>query len=56
MALKKYALGPAEREKECTHEMGFHYRGTMPNTGPRICSMCGTREDDNAMDMGTERR
>ncbi len=46
MALKKYALDPAEREKECTHEMGFPLRGTVPNTGPRICRMCGTNRED----------
>ena len=43
MAKKQYALDPAEREKECTHELGFAYRGSIPCTGPRICYMCGER-------------
>lgn len=43
MAKKQYALNPSEREKECTHELGFAYTGTIPCTGPRICRMCGER-------------
>lgn len=56
MALKKNALDPAEREKECLHELGFQYSGRIPCTGPKVCYMCGTREDDVVMDMGTDRR
>ena len=41
MAKRQYALLAAEREKECPHEL-VAYRGTIPNTGPRICRMCGT--------------
>jgi hypothetical protein len=49
MALKKNALDPAERKKICTHELGFRYSGRIPCTGPKVCWMCGAREDD-AMD------
>ena len=40
---KRFALIPAEREKECTHEW-LHFRGTIPCTGPKVCSMCGLTE------------
>ncbi len=56
MTLKKNALDPAEREKECAHELGFSYTGTIPCTGPKVCYMCGTRQDDNDVDKGTDRR
>lgn len=46
MGLKKYALDPKEREKECSHELGFAYSGRIPCTRPHICYMCGTREDE----------
>jgi len=42
MAKKIYALIPAERDKECVHDTGFPYRGTIPGTGSRVCRMCGT--------------
>jgi len=42
---KIFALIPSERSKECPHEH-MHYRGTIPCTGPRVCSMCGMREED----------
>ena len=37
---KTRALVPSEREKICTHEHA-PYRGEIPNTGPKKCSMCG---------------
>ena len=43
---KVYALFPAERERECDHPMGFPYTGRIPCTGPRVCSLCGTRIKD----------
>ena len=42
---KRFALIPEEREKECTHEW-MHFRGSMPCTGPKVCSMCGLTDDD----------
>jgi len=45
--LKRFALVPSERLKECRHEH-MRYRGAIPCTGPRVCSMCGAREDDLA--------
>ena len=45
--LKRFALVPSERLKECEHEH-MRYRGAIPCTGPRVCSMCGAREDDLA--------
>ena len=38
--LKKYALVPEEREKECPHEHG-HWNGRIPCTGKYVCGMCG---------------
>lgn len=46
MAAKIYALFPSERTKECDHPSGFAFRGKMPCTGPRVCHLCGTREED----------
>lgn len=37
---KFLAACPAERDKICTHDH-TPYRGPMPCTGPRVCSMCG---------------
>ena len=42
---KRLALIPSEREKECEHER-LHYRGAIPCTGPKVCDMCGLREDE----------
>jgi hypothetical protein len=39
---KVFALAPSEREKECEHEHA-PYSGVIPCTGPRVCTMCGTR-------------
>jgi len=41
--LKRFALIPEEREKECNHAF-LHFRGSMPCTGPKVCSMCGLTE------------
>ena len=41
---KRFALIPSERERECTHEW-LHFRGSIPCTGPRVCSMCGLTEE-----------
>lgn len=38
---KIYAQCPEERNKECYHDH-TPYRGSIPCTGPRICTMCGT--------------
>ena len=50
MAKKAYALDPTEREKECTHDLGFPWSGKyMPCTGVRRCPLCHTlkeRQDD----------
>jgi hypothetical protein len=43
--LKVYALVPAERVKACSHPF-LAYHGRVPNTGPRVCSMCGATEDE----------
>lgn len=43
-AKKKYALDPAEREKDCPHTHGA-WSGRVPNTGTFKCSMCGTELD-----------
>ena len=45
MAKKIYALIPAEREKDCDHALGFPCRGRLPCTGPRVCPLCGTRQE-----------
>jgi hypothetical protein len=42
MALKKNALVPSERLKECTHEYGGAWTGTVPCTGTYECHMCST--------------
>lgn len=39
---KILALHPEVREQECEH-VHAPYSGSMPCTGPRICSMCGSR-------------
>jgi hypothetical protein len=41
MAKKSHALIPSEREKECPHNHAA-YSGRVPNTGPIVCSMCGS--------------
>lgn len=40
------ALDPRLRDRVCRHVGGFTYQGTIPCTGPKACSMCGTREED----------
>lgn len=40
---QRFALIPAEREKECEH-LHMPYRGSIPCTGPRVCTMCGLTE------------
>ena len=35
------ALISSDRDKDCTHEMGFRYMGSVPCTGPLVCIMCG---------------
>lgn len=37
---KTLALVPSVREQDCPHAH-VPYRGRVPCTGPRICSMCG---------------
>lgn len=39
---KKLALDPEVREQKCDH-VHAPYSGQIPCTGPRICSMCGSR-------------
>ena len=43
---KILALDPKEREKECTHEH-TPYSGSVPCTGNRRCTMCGTIVDES---------
>ena len=42
---KILALDPKEREKECKHEH-TPYSGSVPCTGSRRCTMCGTVVED----------
>ena len=42
--MKRNALYPDERQKECPHEH-LSYSGTMPNTGVKKCTMCGMEFD-----------
>jgi hypothetical protein len=49
MAKKRFALNPRERDKECSHELGFRYNGTIPCTGPKVCLMCGEQEERAAL-------
>lgn len=46
LPLKRFALYPSERHKVCLHEHA-PYRGNIPCTGPRICTMCGTLFDND---------
>ena len=40
MIRKKNALLTAERKNACLHEHG-QFIGSVPNTGPFVCRMCG---------------
>jgi rubrerythrin len=40
-----------DREKQCHHPMGFTYTGKMPNTGKKVCPICGTREGELESDL-----
>ena len=42
---KKFALNPAEQEKECAHEH-VPFSGAIPNTGVRRCTMCGMTDSE----------
>ena len=42
--LRRFAM--FNRDKPCNHPQGFPYRGEIPCTGPKVCPMCGTREED----------
>lgn len=46
MPKKIHAQDPTVRDEECGHPLGFPYRGEMPCTGPRLCPLCDTHEDD----------
>jgi len=51
---KIFALVPSEREKDCTHPLGFPYTGHIPCTGPRRCPLCG--EGDPMPEWGVWRK
>lgn len=51
MIRKRLAQDVNEAQKEC-HHLHMHYRGAIPNTGPRVCSMCGSTEDEIMQDLG----
>lgn len=44
MAKKIHALIPSERDKDCTHELGFSWSGKVPCTGRKLCYMCGEEQ------------
>jgi len=41
---RRFAL--FNRDGVCDHSMGFPYQGKIPCTGPKVCPLCGTREED----------
>jgi hypothetical protein len=45
VAKKRFALLPEEREKDCDHSH-MPYRGSVPCTGPRACTMCGMTAEE----------
>lgn len=45
-SLVKRIYAVFDRDKECIHPSGFPYRGRIPNTGPQVCPLCGTRKED----------
>ena len=47
---KRYALVASEREKECPH-VHVPFTGSIPCTGPRVCSMCGTRFEPDGVTL-----
>lgn len=48
MAKKIFAADPAVRGQDCDHPSGFPYQGRIPCTGPRVCPLCGTRQEEVA--------
>lgn len=46
MAKKVNALLPDVREQECDHPSGFTFTGKIPCTGPRVCHLCNSDEND----------
>lgn len=42
---KRFALLPEERGKACTYHL-WRFTGTVPCTGPQVCTLCGTRKED----------
>ncbi len=42
MAKRKFAL--TDRDQECT-DHHWSYTGTIPNTGPQKCTLCGTQRE-----------
>lgn len=46
---KRFCCIPEEREKECTHHLGWSWTGQIPCTGRQVCHLCGlTREEAEA--------
>ena len=42
--LRKFAI--FDKDKECTHGLGFPWTGKMPCTGVKRCSLCGALEEE----------